>query len=85
MPEQCYRCNHLGQLSEVSKAAEATTGVASRVFLDGAGRLHVHDPNLRTSEFTCSQGHRWLEVCHHRCGAPHCTFGDEDDQIRYTQ
>lgn len=36
-------------------------------FFDEEGRWHVHDVNITTTKYQCSNNHVWSEVKHARC------------------
>ena len=43
------------------------TAMAGQDYYDEDGRFHHHDPNSRTQQFTCSEGHAWVEVSTSGC------------------
>jgi hypothetical protein len=79
---RCHRCNQLGLASTVTVGTIVTTAMGASGFYDEAGAYHYHDPNRQTSEFSCSQGHRWTEQRQAPCLS--CDFGrDFETEIRY--
>ena len=54
--------------------------MAGNVYFDEDGRKHDHDPNSCTTDFTCSQGHRWQETVSACGGCTSCfPFGSRTE------
>ena len=58
---KCAECVTLGQRSTVTVGATTTTAMAVSAYYDEDGHYHYNDPNITTTEYHCSRGHRWHE------------------------
>jgi hypothetical protein len=60
---KCPVCAESGMRSRVFvPGGSVVTLMATQDYYDEDGRFHHHDPNSRTRQFTCSEGHAWVEV-----------------------
>jgi hypothetical protein len=68
----CPKCKEEGKRSTVQPGFSSTTAMGYAPYYDEEGRFHRHDPNVTTTEYTCSNGHTWKDKtkpsCH--CGWP---------------
>ena len=62
---KCPECVKEGERSCVYPGMSTTTCMGGQRYYDEDGRLHVHDPNVTTSEFSCSRGHKWTTKQQH--------------------
>ena len=81
---RCHRCNELGLRSTVQGRGGVTTLMSYQPHYDEDGQLHLHDPNVHTALYRCSQGHTWTESWTARCGVEGCEFGTTKT-IRYKE
>jgi hypothetical protein len=51
----------------VSVGMSMTTLMYCAPFYDEAGRFHSHNPNTTTTQYSCSNGHRWSESVKPKC------------------
>lgn len=58
---KCTKCQATGELSEVDVLSSSTTQLEKRVYFDTAGDQHVHNPNITTTRYRCTNGHRFEE------------------------
>lgn len=69
-PVRCPFCVEANERSRVGyEDATATTLLPVEQFFDEDGRRHVHDPNWRTTAYSCSRGHNWTEARRGGCQA----------------
>ena len=59
---KCTTCVSEGRESRVYPGMSTRTLAAWQPFYDEAGVLHNDDPNKTTTEYTCSNGHKWKET-----------------------
>lgn len=64
---RCPECVKEGRRSRVWVGNSRATAAYSPPFYDEEGRYHHHDPNSYTTEYECSNGHRWTETIRHKC------------------
>ena len=64
---KCPECVKNNQKSTMSVGASMTTLMYSAPFYDEEGRYHSHNPNTTTTEYSCSNGHRWSESVKPKC------------------
>lgn len=55
---RCPHCTILNKGSTFRQTGKMQTLVAGGTFWEN-GKQHVHDPNLHTASYECSEGHRW--------------------------
>ncbi len=57
----CPGCKKQGLKSKVYPGLSSTTLAYYPPFYDEEGNYHNHDGNTTTTEYTCSNGHKWTE------------------------
>jgi len=57
----CLECKKKGLKSQVYPGVSSTTLLYCQPFYDEKGRYHDHDANTTTTEYSCSNGHKWVE------------------------
>lgn len=62
---KCPECVKEGEKSRVYPGVSTTTSMSGERYYDEEGRLHVHDPNTTTADYTCSRGHKWTTTERH--------------------
>jgi hypothetical protein len=77
---RCPFCNVDGIKSRVNVGGSMSTAMGANGYYDEEGKYHYHDPNKRSTEYSCSQGHRWIESRSSPCS--HCDFGHEKPTVR---
>ena len=55
----CDQCRRDGKRSRVYPGVGTTTLMASHPYYDEDGRYVNDDPNITTTPYSCSNGHRW--------------------------
>jgi len=63
----CPECGKARLQSRVYIGVSSTTLAYSPPFYDEEGRYHDHDPNIRTTQYECSNGHQWAETTRPSC------------------
>lgn len=63
----CEQCKKEGRKSRVFPGASECTLMMYMRFYDEDGREHLHDPNVTTTYYSCSNGHSWREDTRHKC------------------
>jgi hypothetical protein len=58
---KCPECEKLGFKSCVYPNGCSVTAMCSNNYYDENGKYHVHNMNTRTTHYTCSNGHSWVE------------------------
>lgn len=56
---KCPECQKEGKTSRVYVGATSSTLMGFAPYYDEEGNHHHNDPNIRTTEYRCSNGHRW--------------------------
>jgi hypothetical protein len=64
---KCLECVKNNQTSRVSVGGSTTTLMGFTPFYDEDGRYHSHDPNTKTTYYSCSNGHSWTETSKSKC------------------
>ena len=64
---KCSQCIEEGKKSFVYVGPALMTAIYSPLYYDEDGRYHFHDPNVKTQELTCSNGHVWVEKSGDSC------------------
>ena len=67
----CTKCRDAGLRSTVRVLGTKQTDMPRDVYFDEDGTEHSHNPNLVTTQFRCSNGHRFQEVSSWQC---HCGY-----------
>lgn len=55
----CAACQKDNKKSIVHSGISMSTMISCPSFFDEEGRQHKHDTNKRTTDYHCSEGHRW--------------------------
>ena len=63
----CPTCTQQGLRSIVHEGGSKVTSAYYPPFFDEEGRRHLHDRNVRTRSFRCSNGHSWSDRIHPGC------------------
>lgn len=63
----CKECQSEGKKSRIQPGSTLKTLHGFKPFYDEDGKLHAHDPNRETQEFTCSNNHKWTEKRYPKC------------------
>jgi len=58
---KCPECVKEGKRSKVYPGMTFRTLLAWSVHFDEDGEYHVDDPNITTTSYSCSNGHKWSE------------------------
>lgn len=71
----CPECAAAELRSRVVEIGRSSTMMDCPAFHDEDGALHVHDGNVTTLEYDCTNGHRWRFVATPpRCPAQGCDW-----------
>ncbi len=57
----CPECKKEGLKSTVYPGVGMTTAMYFSPFYDEEGNYHDHDANTTTTDYSCSNGHKWIE------------------------
>jgi len=63
----CPECKKSGLKSTVYPHGSSTTLMYCQPFYDEDGNFHYHDFNTTTTDYSCSNGHRWSESHKGKC------------------
>lgn len=55
----CPECKKENVKSKVYSGGGSSTLLGWETYYDEDGYFHIHDPNWKTTGYTCSNGHRW--------------------------
>lgn len=72
---KCPECITEGKKSRVTPGGSSITLAYYQPYYDEDGVYHHHDNNDISTDYSCSNGHRWVEHSTARCPAPDCDFG----------
>lgn len=75
---KCPECVAEGERSRVGMEGTTRTLMPTQTFWDEDGVLHMHDPNVATTTYSCSRGHRWREARKPPCPEETCDFNAEE-------
>ena len=75
---KCPECVEAGIKSRVYPRGGAVTAMIIDTYYDEEGKYHCHDPNHRSGNYDCNQGHSFVRITRNVC--PTC--GDWDSDIR---
>lgn len=81
----CPKCKELGLKSTVTSYGSMSTLMGYPTYYDEDGNVHQHDSNRVTSDYRCSEGHRFISE---RKGSPcpsypkNCDFSGGEEKIR---
>ncbi len=70
----CPECIKKGLKSMVYPGSGSTTCMYFQPFYDEEGKYHHHDGNITTYEYSCSNGHKWVEKSSGSCW---CGWGEK--------
>jgi hypothetical protein len=73
----CPECKHQRLKSLVFPKKRPRTSDSCQPFYDEIGNYHDHDINITTTEYECSNGHKWIEESTNRCW---CGWPDKKDK-----
>lgn len=74
----CKECKKLGLKSKVYPGLSSVTLLYCPPFYDEEGNYHDHDSNTTTTEYSCSNGHKWTEETTGSCW---CGWPEKKTQI----
>lgn len=63
----CAACREEGLTSRVNVGLAYATLLGYVAFHDESGRHHTHDPNVTTTDYTCTRGHTWSTKTRRPC------------------
>ncbi len=63
----CETCQEQGLKSTVQSSYSMSTCLGYHDFYDEDGNQHCHDPNTTTTDFTCSNGHKFTKKSKRSC------------------
>lgn len=63
----CEECQKEGLKSTIRIGVSSSTLAYCPPFYDEEGRLHHHDPNINTINYSCSNGHNFSKSSKSRC------------------
>jgi len=58
---KCPQCQQEGKKSIITIGFSTTTLMSTHAYYDEDGKYHFHNPNITTTEYSCSNGHEWTE------------------------
>lgn len=58
----CQTCSKEGLKSTLEVEYEGVTSLVIRKFYDEEGKEHIHDNNIYTNSYRCSNGHQILKL-----------------------
>lgn len=70
---KCRKCVNEGLKSILHSGECTTTLMGFSPYWDEDGNEHVHNPNRTTQSYSCSNGHRYIELSNRPC--PTCDKG----------
>lgn len=76
---KCEECVKAGDKSRVTSNGSSTTLMHCSPYYDDDGVYHSHDINTVRSDYSCSNGHRWVTSGKRSCPADGCDFGEDDE------
>lgn len=63
----CPQCRKEGLKSKVYPGGGSTTLMYCQPFYDEGGKYHHHDSNTTRYNYSCSNGHEWVEYSKGSC------------------
>lgn len=78
---KCEKCVEEGTTSEVYPGGGTSTLMYCPPYYDEQGKYHHHDRNTHTTDYRCSNGHRWKLSEQGMC--PSCDFGKSSSKTIY--
>lgn len=76
---KCPFCEEEGKKSRLTIGMGGSTLLGFSNHYDEDGLWHNHDPNTHSTNFACSNGHRFVKMEKRRCVS--CDFGVEEPRI----
>lgn len=64
---KCPECQRLGLKSKVFPGSSSRTLMYCPPFYDKEGRFHDHDRNISATDYSCSNGHKWIKESSSSC------------------
>lgn len=77
---KCPACIEKELKSRVYVGMSTSTLMYCTPYYDEDGEYHSHDSNTHATNYSCSNGHDWIESSTGIC--PSCDFGKNSKQIR---
>jgi hypothetical protein len=72
---KCQKCVDAGLRSKVyAPNGGVSTSMAFATYYDEDGFYHMHDPNIHTETWSCSNSHRWSRSWQVGCPALNCEW-----------
>ena len=65
--KRCGLCMVDNKKSKIEIGPSHMTQMGIKRFYDEEGWYHVHDPNIETTNYYCSNGHEWTEQNQNKC------------------
>jgi len=67
-PPKCEECEKAGvKPDRIYCEGSSSTLLGYSPYYDGDGKLHDHDPNMVSTSYKCSNGHRWGVTSRRSC------------------
>lgn len=73
---KCPECIKEGKKSTISIGSSVITAMPVHRFYGEDGKYHEHDPNVRSTQYRCSNGHGWVDGENPKCW---CEVAKEDE------
>lgn len=70
----CDKCKEEGLKSTVWPGSTMSTAMSINRYYDEDGNYHLHDGNVSSSSFSCSNGHSWSVKTKSRCPSVQCKW-----------
>lgn len=80
MTTKCVTCVEQGLRSRLFVGGTSSTLMGVDYYYDEEGEMHNHDPNWRSTRYSCSLGHKFTVSRKLRC--PAGDYGDEQEVHR---
>lgn len=71
---KCPECAAQDQRSRIYPGCTVVTAMCTDYYYDEDGVFHHHDPNVRSTDYTCSNGHRWFDSVIPECPVDGCAY-----------
>lgn len=71
---KCPMCESENKTSEVTSLGGVSTLLHCSPFFDDLRAYHIHDENIATFKYKCSNNHSWEKIIKHPCPAPNCEW-----------
>lgn len=76
---KCPKCAEANERSRVYVGGTFSTAMMFNAFYDEDGVYHSHDPNVRTTQYSCSRGHHWSVESAPECSVEGCAWPAEQE------